>query len=366
MKTAKLQRREFLQLAKVYSGKEPIAGWYASEKMDGVRSFWDGGLTRGLKTASIPWANITDPKTGKPKAKIPEYSTGLWSRYGNPINAPDWFLDQLPPYPLDGELWAGRGKFQTTVSIISRDVPDDRWRQISYAVYGTPPINRVFQSGEIKNTNFHKVIDQKEISYFIAACVETRCPDFKTLHDDENFESELLALKELDSSVAFCHMQIKLPLAEKTAKEALDTFFHAAIDKGGEGLIVRDPNAIWTPKRVAALLKVKDANDDCGTIVGFTSGRETDKGSKHLGKIGALILDYNGKRLELAGLTDEEREFESVGQWQYATEHPGEDMPSSFQGKHFKVGQVVEFVYRELTNDGVPKEARYKRQRETQ
>ena len=44
-------------------------------------------------------------------------------------------------------------------------------------------------------------------------------------------------------------------------------------------------------------------------MVGFTSGRETTKGSRLLGKIGALIVDYQGKRLELSGLTDAEREF---------------------------------------------------------
>ena len=41
-------------------------------------------------------------------------------------------------------------------------------------------------------------------------------------------------------------------------------------------------------------------------MTGFTSGRETNKGSRLLGKIGALITDFNGKRLELSGLTDTE------------------------------------------------------------
>jgi hypothetical protein len=34
-------------------------------------------------------------------------------------------------------------------------------------------------------------------------------------------------------------------------------------------------------------------------------------------------------------------------------------MPEDFQGKHFKVGDVVTFKYRELSDDGIPKEARY-------
>jgi putative hemolysin len=72
-----------------------------------------------------------------------------------------------------------------------------------------------------------------------------------------------------------------------------------------------------------------------------------------------LVLDFNGKRLELSGLTDEERRFSSSRQHQYASDHPGEFMPVHFSGDHFKVGDTVTFKYRELSDDGIPKEARY-------
>ena len=101
-------------------------------------------------------------------------------------------------------------------------------------------------------------------------------------------------------------------------------------------------------------------------MVGFTSGRETAKGSRLLGKIGALIVDYQGKRLELSGLTDAEREFLNPDMARTATEKPGQDMPAFFQGKSFKKGQTVTFKYRELTDDGIPKEARYWRRRDAE
>ncbi|MGO9107157.1 MAG: hypothetical protein ACLQDH_13660, partial [Dissulfurispiraceae bacterium] len=105
-----MAKREFLQLADHYDPfKSNVAGWYISEKLDGTRCFWDGGLSRGLPPESVPWASVTDPKTGERKAKIKPIATGLWSRYGNPIMAPDWWLNRLPACPLDGELWAGRG-----------------------------------------------------------------------------------------------------------------------------------------------------------------------------------------------------------------------------------------------------------------
>ena len=60
-----MARREFLQLADHYNPhKHNVAGWFVSEKLDGQRCFWDGGISRGLPTEQVPWASIIDPKTG--------------------------------------------------------------------------------------------------------------------------------------------------------------------------------------------------------------------------------------------------------------------------------------------------------------
>lgn len=362
---AELPRREFLQLAKTYRpGKDKIGGYYVSEKLDGTRCFWDGGLTRGLVTEHVPWASIIDPKTGKKKAKIKPYATGLWSRYGNPIIAPEEFLDLLPPVPLDGELWAGRGNFQLCRSICGGDTPDPRFSLIKFAVYGCPPIDAVMATGEIKNTNFHSVFDLERIAKFIHACIEHHGGNFATLDVGTTFDHELLSLTEhLHGEKVFLHKQTRLPEDEAAAIAAVEVEIEKVIMAGGEGIIIRDPKAQWTPRRVQHLMKHKPFEDSEAIVVGFTSGRETDKGSKLLGKIGALVTDYRGKRLELAGLTDEERELEPawVG---YAAAHPGEQLPKEAAGKHFKVGQTVTFKYRELSDDGIPKEARYFRKRD--
>ena len=100
--------------------------------------------------------------------------------------------------------------------------------------------------------------------------------------------------------------------------------------------------------------------------MGFTSGRETNKGSRLLGKIGALIVDYQGKRLELAGLTDAEREFADPMARDWAANNPGQDAPYWIEGKRFRKGQTVTFKYRELSDDGIPKEARYWRRRDAE
>jgi DNA ligase-1 len=63
-------------LAERWDGVEDPVGWWMSEKLDGVRAYWDGNA--------------------------------LTSRLGNPFQVPEWFLAGLPSTPLDGELWADR------------------------------------------------------------------------------------------------------------------------------------------------------------------------------------------------------------------------------------------------------------------
>jgi DNA ligase-1 len=362
-----MARREFLQLAKPYKPGNPkvqIAGWLISEKLDGTRCLWDGGITRGMLTDTVPYASLINPKTGLPKKKIKPIATGLWSRYGNPIMAPDWFLDSLPQCPLDGELWAGRGKFQLCRSICGGDKPDPRFDQIKYACYSMPPIGRLLAPGEIKNVNFHCTLTEADYEWF-----ERRCSaDYTTLTDQSTFryEYDWLRTALVGHEHAFAHEQSKLSPNEQDAQEEVEACLRAVLMTGGEGVVIRDPNAHWTPKRVNALLKYKPFDDAEGTITGFISGRLTDKGSKHLGMIGALILDFNGKRLELAGFTLPEREFINPEQEAFAVAHPGVDMPANFSAIHFKVGQTVTFKYRELSDDGIPKEARYFRKRDVE
>lgn len=360
-------RREFLQLADTYnSAKHKIAGWYVSEKLDGTRCFWDGGISRGISTYEIPWSGSIDPKTGQQKSKLKPIATGLWSRYGNPIMAPSWFLDALPLCPLDGELWAGCGNFQLCRSICAGDEPDSRFNQIKYAVYSSPSIFSVFSSGEIKNANMLCNFDFETIERWIKLHARRGfcCLDSSGIFIDElEFLSNILGSK---NKYAFVHKQIELPQNEKVACETLNDLLQKVLDKGGEGCVIRNPLAIWTPKRHKGILKYKPFNDAEATITGFTSGRETDKGSRLLGKIGALIVNYQGKRLELSGMTDTEREFGDLRACQWAVSNPGVDTPDWVEGKQFHVGQIVTFKYRELTDDGIPKEGRYWRHRDTE
>jgi hypothetical protein len=269
-------------------------------------------------------------------------------------------------------------------SICGGDTPDERFDKIVFAVYSSPPLGSIFGTGEIKNANMVCHVDHLTIEAWIrqrlnarsdrleGVPIPKRClgDDFRFLQPCQPFGKELAvlntALENTPASVCYLHPQTKLIDIPGAANDQVENYLERVLDQGGEGVVIRNPEAIWTPKRHRSILKYKPFQDAEARVVGFTSGRETNKGSRLLGKIGALIVDYQGKRLELAGLTDTEREFGDQLARDWAANNPGIDAPYWAQGKHFRLGQTVTFKYRELTDDGIPKEARYWRRRDAE
>ena len=94
-----------LQKPNIYTDQN-ISGWMMSEKLDGIRGYWDGKQ--------------------------------LLSRQNKPINAPKWFTQDLPPFALDGELWTKRGDFENIQSIVMDDKPSEKWREITYNIFEVP------------------------------------------------------------------------------------------------------------------------------------------------------------------------------------------------------------------------------------
>ncbi|KAJ3926404.1 MAG: hypothetical protein NXY57DRAFT_1029150, partial [Lentinula lateritia] len=92
----------------VDKGPDPT-GWWVSEKLDGVRTFYDG--------------------------------KHMYSRLGNPFTPPQWFLDKLPKdVTLDGELFGGRGEFQNTVSIV-KTMNSPHWKGITFHIFDIPSLS---------------------------------------------------------------------------------------------------------------------------------------------------------------------------------------------------------------------------------
>lgn len=358
-----MAKREFVQLAHVYDeAKHGVAGWMVSEKLDGQRAFWDGGITRGMRADVVPFAN-TEKDARYVNAPI---ATGLWSRYGKVIHAPGWWLDKLPPFQLDGELYMGRGMFQPLSSIIKTLIPGAGWGDVKFMAFDVPPLNRVFASGVIKNTNFKKTLSGVD-HWFSSVAGTRRFPAFS------NFEAAYKFMQiELGQQAGpiQCHEQEQLPYNTTDSRAMISERLFTVCEAGGEGLMLRQPSSIWTPERTYNLLKVKRMQDAEATVIGYTWGKETDKGSKLLGLMGSLRcrLD-NGIEFDLSGFTDAEREMcvANAGEWaeayaaakQIGALHPGEPCKSDIINPKFPIGSRITFKYRELTDAGAPKEARY-------
>ena len=92
-----------LILAETWQGQD-VRGWAMSEKLDGVRAYWDGRQ--------------------------------LISRAGHPFRPPAGFLADYPPWPLDGELYSGRGQFEKTSAAVR--AADGDWSGIQLHVFDVP------------------------------------------------------------------------------------------------------------------------------------------------------------------------------------------------------------------------------------
>lgn len=127
-----------LQKAKIYDkSKHNITNWYMSEKLDGIRAYWNGKEFK--------------------------------SKNGNKIYAPDWFTKDFPNFELDGELWSKRDDFENIQNIVLDEKPTSKWNEITYNIFEVPNENGNFdkrlekiKSWLEKNPNkFIKIIPQK-------------------------------------------------------------------------------------------------------------------------------------------------------------------------------------------------------------
>ena len=112
-----------LQKGDIYTNQD-VKGWMISEKLDGIRAYWDG--------------------------------KNLRSRQNKIINAPKSFTKDLPPFELDGELWSKRGDFQNIQSIVMTQTPSQKWSEISYMIFEAPHASGDFKERLKKVKNYLK------------------------------------------------------------------------------------------------------------------------------------------------------------------------------------------------------------------
>lgn len=322
-----------------------LVGNFLSEKLDGQRLWWDSGVTAGLRVRDIPWA-------GRDPRKQDMLSTGLWSRLGNVVHAPDWWTKQLGSVMLDGECFMGYEYRQRLMSVIKAEDGSRDWTGVRFMCYDSMPAATMFSERTVTYGGKKQLISGA--MGFARMASTTWSMGFKARLD-------WIKAHVIENDVVKIHAQHEVPFGNG-AQAFLDTMLSSVLERGGEGLILKGRDARYECRRSYGCIKIKPFEDMEGVVVGFVSGKETDKGSRNLGRMGSLILRLaNGRELQLSGFTDAERELSNdAAMW--AANNPD---TKSYEGtKRFAHGSVVSFKYRGLTADGIPSEARYWRKRE--
>jgi DNA ligase-1 len=206
-------------------------GWLVSEKLDGARAWWDGNRLR--------------------------------FRSGLSIAAPAWFTAALPDLALDGELWAGRGTFESLSGIVRRSQPVDAdWRRVRFMVFELPGVSGTFAERVAR--------------------------------------IECLARQQPAGSVwqAVEHTEV-------ASRAALQARLDAVVQAGGEGLMLRRTDAPVETGRSGSLLKLKPLRDAEAVVIGYAGGQ-----GRLAGRLGALKVRMSDGREFLlgTGLRDEHRD----------------------------------------------------------
>jgi DNA ligase 1 len=215
-----------------------LAEYWISEKYDGIRAWWNG--------------------------------SELLSRTGGKIQAPRWFTEGWPSQPLDGELWVGRGQFETVSGIVRREQPDDEsWRRVRFMVFDLPMSPGTF--------------------------------DFR-----------IEALRQVVAALGAPWVQVVEQFRLRDEHE-LTTTLAETVSNGGEGLMLHRANSRYAAIRSNDLLKLKPYDDAEAQVVGYLPGK-----GKYTGWVGALrVRTASGLEFNLgSGLSDEQRrQPPRLGSW---------------------------------------------------
>jgi DNA ligase-1 len=233
-------------------------------------SFTGAGIVKAANAPALLLANELGPHVDPAKYLVSEKYDGvraLWDgkelrfRSGRSVNAPAWFIAKLPAQPLDGELWLGRGQFETLSGIVRKAEPqDEEWHRVKYMIFELPNAVGLF---------LQRAERIKEI------VAQTQWP-------------QLVAVEQFR-------------VADRASlKKKLDE----VVRGGGEGLMLHLADVPYLTGRSDALLKLKPLQDTEAVVIDHVPGK-----GKYTGVMGALrVRTPEGKVFLIGtGFTDEVR-----------------------------------------------------------
>ena len=279
-------------LAKEFTkGKDNPKGWLISEKFDGYRACYDHSKKQ------------------------------FFSRQNKPFNAPEWFIQAMPPRLVDGELWIGRNMFQEMGTVRKKVPVDEEWFNITFQVYDMPDHPGTFQER------------LKELKRIV-----------KLTKNRWN-------LRRKDYEYPFNKLECPVVVAKQTVvkdEKHLDSVYKEILKQGGEGIMLKDPNSPYEGKRSKFLLKYKPSFDEEAIITGYKPGQ-----GKYQGLLGGFMCkplinhdtymsidEDTDHAFTISGMDDEIRET-------YLQTHP--------------IGTIISYEHSGKTDKGKPRFGRYTR-----
>lgn len=227
-----------VELVDVYHGGVDLSRYWVSEKFDGVRGYWNGHqlLTRG----------------------------------GTIVHVPAWFTRNWPKTPMDGELWAGYGRFARASAIVrTAEAGDPAWREISYRVFDLPG------------------------------------------HGGD-FDARVPAIRAVVAAIGDPWV-VAVRQFHVADEAALHAALQRVLDKGGEGLVLHRGDVPYRAGRGVGLLKVKPYEDAEAQVVAIRPGEGRLKGL-----MGAIeVRTPDGRRFAIgSGFSDAQRAHPpAIGSW---------------------------------------------------
>ncbi|MDR9828917.1 DNA ligase [Vibrio sp. FNV 38] len=222
-----------VMLAKNYHSSVDVSQYWVSEKLDGIRAYWDGHQ--------------------------------LLTRNGHEIHAPKWFIDPLPSFSVEGELWAGRENFHLVhTTVLDHKANDAAWRNVGFHLFDIPYIDGDFYQ---------------------------RYKQLKQWFDERYSTGKYDHLKLVEQHSI-------------SSKQELEQHLITLSDQGAEGLMLRLIKSPYIEGRSDALLKMKTYQDREAFVIGYKMGK-----GKYTDHIGALLVrNLDGVEFYLgSGLTDQQR-----------------------------------------------------------
>jgi DNA ligase-1 len=220
-----------IQLATLYHQDINIQKYWVSEKLDGVRGYWDG--------------------------------KNLISRQGNIFNSPQWFTQNFPTTPLDGELWIDREQFELVSGIVRQlKASDQDWRKITFMIFDLPT-------------------------------------------STDKFSDRIQQMKDIVKNSASPYLQM-IEQQQLDSNTQLQAFLESVLNQGGEGLMLHKGSAYYQAKRSKDLMKLKKYQDGEAVVLQYLPGK-----GRNSGRLGAILVKTSeGVTFKIgSGFSDIEREM---------------------------------------------------------